>query len=112
MVSQIFKKEIPPEILYNLLEKICDVDKEVYVFNHVAFKRGNMEDKKILNFIDEAKEYYHNSKHHYLEEKMTYKKMTTIIRQICRVNNIPFTSEIKYQKSTYEIIYYIHKLED
>ena len=40
---------------------------------------------------------------------MTYKNLITIIRQICKYNNIPFTSDIKYSKSKYEITYFIYQ---
>ena len=31
---------------------------------------------------------------------------TTMLRQICNFNRTPFTSQIKYDKSNYEIYYY------
>ena len=40
--------------------------------------------------------------------KLTYNSFTTIIRQICKYNQITYTSQIKYDKSTYEIVYYIY----
>ena len=39
--------------------------------------------------------------------KLNYTKFVTIIRQICKKNEIPFSNTIKYDKSTYNIIYYI-----
>jgi len=30
------------------------------------------------------------------------------LRQICKYNHLPFTSKIKYDKSNYEINYYIY----
>ena len=32
----------------------------------------------------------------------------TIIRQVCKKNHIPFNSQIKYDKSSYDICYYIY----
>ena len=39
---------------------------------------------------------------------MNYKNFVTIIRQICKYHHIPFTSNIKYSKSKYEIKYFIY----
>ena len=44
----------------------------------------------------------------YLDKKLTYNSFTTILRQICNYNKITYTSQIKYDKSSYEITYYIY----
>ena len=76
---------------HEILKKYCD-------------KKGI----KIYKFIENCKTYYHKSKLKYLERKLVYKSFITIIRQICNANNIIYTSQIKYDKSTYDIIYYIY----
>lgn len=108
MSSQIFKKKIPNELLIQLLNNICIKEKydKYYIINNDAYKRG-LFNESILNFIENCKEYYHKSKMKYLERKLCYKSFITIIRQICNANNITYTSQIKYQSSTYDIIYYI-----
>ena len=58
--------------------------------------------------MDSCKPFYHISKQKYLERKLTYNNFTTILRQICNFNKINYTSQIKYDKSTYDIIYYIY----
>ena len=52
--------------------------------------------------------YYHISKRKYLERKLTYNSFITVIRQICNFNKITYTSQLKYDKSTYDITYYIY----
>ena len=59
-------------------------------------------------FCEKLKDYYHLSKQFYLERKMTYNSFTTILRQICKHNNIMFTSQIKYNESKYNIDYLIY----
>lgn len=108
MVSQIFKSEIENKILWDLLFDICEKKNEYYLINKESFKRGSIFSNKIENFYNIVKSYYHESKKHYLENANTYKKFLTVVRQFCRQNNILFRSEIKYMKSTYEIIYYIY----
>ena len=107
MSSQIFKKLIPNEILFSLLDSICIKNEKHYTYNIESFKRGIFKDV-IDKFLDICKPYYHNSKKIYLEKKLTFNSFTTIIRQICNSNGIIYTSQIKYDKSTYIILYYIY----
>ena len=107
MTSQIFKNPIPNELLIKLLNDIAIKNEKCYILNNNAFKKGMFKD--IINiFISECKPYYHLSKQKYLDRKITYNGFVTIIRQICNFNNIIYTSQIKYDKSTYDIIYYIY----
>ena len=67
---------------------------------------------KNIDIITGYKEYkiknhYFPSKQNYVTRKMTYKNFITILRQICKYHHIPFTSTIKYDKSTYDISYSI-----
>jgi len=109
MNSQIFKQNVPNQLLIELLETIAIKSDKCYVINNNAYKKGLFNDV-ILNFIENCKPYYHISKRKYLERKLTYNSFVTIIRQICNYNKITYTSQIKYDKSTYDIIYYIYFL--
>ena len=107
MANQIFKKEFPKDILFTLLQDICIINDKFYTFNNDSYKKGIY--KNILSdFINSCKPYYHISKQKYLERKLTYNNFTTILRQICNFINITYTSIIKYDKSSYNIIYYIY----
>ena len=107
MSTQIFKKKIPNELFFGLLDLICMKNEKHYIFNIVSFKKGIFKEY-IQKFIEECIPYYHISKRKYLEKKTTYNSFTTILRQICNYNKITYTSQIKYDKSTYCIIYYIY----
>jgi len=107
MSIQIFKKHIPNELLFQLLDSICLKNEKHYTYNVEAFKRGIFKES-IQKFIEECKPYYHLSKKKYLEKKITYNSFTTILRQICNFNKITYTSQIKYDKSSYSIIYYFY----
>ena len=106
-MSQIFKQKIPNSILFDLLEKICVKTNNYYFVNNISFKKA-VYNEDILSFLDECKSYYHISKHKYLNSQATYNSFTTILRQICKFNKISFTSKIKYDKSSYEIQYYVY----
>ena len=43
---------------------------------------------------------------------MSYNNLMTIIRQLCKINNIKYYSKIKYDKNKYSIIYYIENIEN
>ena len=106
MSTQIFKKNIPNDLIFKLLDSICMKNDKHYIFNIEAFKKGVFKES-IQNFLIICNPYYHISKKKYLEKKLTYNSFTTVLRQICNFNKITYTSQIKYDKSRYDIIYYI-----
>jgi hypothetical protein len=106
MSNQIFKNTIPNEILINLLNKICIKNDNHFILNNISFKKG-VYDNLIDEFFEIIKPYYHNSKKKYLERKLSYNNFITVIRQICNNNKIIYTSQIKYEKSVYEIVYFV-----
>lgn len=108
MNSQIFKYPIPKQILFTLLENIALNNEKCYILDNNSYKKG-LFNKSIVNFIKECKQYYHLSKHKYLDKKTSYNSFITIVRQICKFNNIVYTSHVKYGQSNYDIIYYIYK---
>lgn len=107
MSKQIFKTNIKVADLFQMLDGVCSKNEKHYVMNNAAYKRGIFTGD-IVKFVEFCKPYYHVSKRHYLERKLCYKSFTTILRQICNCNNITYTSQVAYDKSTYEIVYYIY----
>lgn len=107
MSTQIFKNKIPNNMLFELLDKICLKNEKHYIFNNYSFKKGVFSED-IIFFLKNCIPYYHLSKRKYLEKKLTHKSFITILRQICNFNKIKYTSQIKYDKSTYDIVYYIY----
>jgi lysyl-tRNA synthetase class I len=107
MSNQTFKKQIPNENFFSLLDNICSKTEKYYIINNDAYKRGVFTNN-ITAFLEECKPFYHLSKQKYLERKLTYNNFTTVLRQICNFNKIIYTSQIKYDKSSYNIIYHIY----
>ena len=107
MSSQIFKKTYPKESLINFIKKFAYYNNNYYLINKSYYKRAIFLDI-IKEFIDDIKDYYHVSKRKYIENVDNYSKFMTIIRQLCKINNINFASKIIYSKSTYDITYYIY----
>jgi hypothetical protein len=107
MSFQIFKDRIPNEMLIKLLDDIAVKYEKYYIINNNSYKKG-MFNNIIELFITQCMPYYHISKRKYLERKLTYNSFITVIRQICNFNKITYTSQLKYDKSTYDITYYIY----
>jgi hypothetical protein len=108
MISQIFKTFIDKQILFEFLDMVSSYrDDMKYKFDISSYKRAIHLDV-LNNFIETVKPYYHLSKRVYVDKKQSYKMITTVIRQICRLNGIFYKQEIKYAKSSYEIVYHIY----
>jgi len=105
--SQIFKSNIPINILFELLDKICVKHENYYVLNNGAYKKGIFTGD-IQQFIQDCIPYYFISKRKYLTRQLNYNHFITIIRQICKHLNIKYINKIKYERSTYDIIYNIY----
>jgi hypothetical protein len=108
MSTQIFKKKIPVSLLVHFLEKICDKNKNNYVVDSISYRKAIYDNESLDIFIDSCMEYYHVSKQRYLERPLTYKSFITIIRQICNLHKIPYSSKIKYNHSKYDIVYTVY----
>lgn len=111
MTSQLFKENIPMTVLYDFLEKICNKDSvnNFFIFSKASFKKADLLDL-ITKFKDTIKPYYRVSKQYYVERDLTFNRFTTIIKQICHLNNNKIISKIVYNKSKYEIEYYIDNI--
>ena len=107
MLCQIIKREIPNNILFDLLELICLKTDKYYFIDVNSYKKLLFLELK-QKFLDDLYEYYHLSKKFYLERDFTYTSFTNIVRQICKHRNIKFTSEIKYNHSKYFINFCIY----
>jgi len=107
MYSQLFKTNIPNKILFDLLEKICIKTDKYYLFDLNAYRK-----LQFYNYFEEFREqirpYYNLSKRFYIDRKLEYNSFTNIMRQICKFNNIMFTSRIKYNESKYNIEFLIY----
>ena len=108
MTKQILKEKIPIENLINLYKHIYKNYNNTYIIiNEFFFKKINYENL-FDSFISNIEPYYFKSKkEYYLNKKHNYNSFLTIIRHICKSNNIAYTSQINYDKSKYYINYYI-----
>jgi hypothetical protein len=106
MSFQIFKSQIPNQVLIDLFDKICVKTKDFYIINNISFKKG-IYSNIIQEFLESCRKHYHISKKKYIDKQLTYNSFITVIRQICKYNKIQYKNEIKYDKSSYDIHYYV-----
>jgi hypothetical protein len=107
MLHQLFRRQVPIQILIDLLDKICLKTDKYYLIDANAFKvllYNNYHE----DFCKTMLEYYHSSKSYYVSREFTYKSFISIIRQICKSNNIMYRSEMKYERSQYNIDYFVY----
>ena len=107
MKSQIFKKEVPIGLVFDLLDKICVKNERYFFLDHAAYKKMLFHKYKD-DFLANVREYYHMSKLFYVDRDLTYNSFVNIVRQICKYNKVAYTSKIKYNESEYNINYYIY----
>ncbi len=106
MLNGFFTKNIPIEILYIFLDKVGIKKDKYYLFDYNCF-RVMIYHNYNEEFINSIIEYYKPCKQIYLTRPITYNSFITIIRQICKINNVEFKPKILYQHSIYNIEYYI-----
>lgn len=114
MSRQIFKSPGPPiEVLMRLLEKISvfKTDKYYYLtstsYKRCQFEKQHGEDLLVEILLDLEK-YYIQSKKYFVQRDINYKRILTIVRQLCNFHGVVFSSDIKYEHSSYDICYKIY----
>jgi len=106
--NPIFKNPVPAELLWDFLLNNFDNKDKYVLLNKFLFKKTEY-NEHIKTFIMNLKPYYHENKEFYVERELNYNKFMTVIRQICNVLSIAYASKMVYDKSSYEIEYYIYK---
>lgn len=107
MLKQIFRENVPINLLNNLLEKVCLKTEKYYLIDNNAFRKLVFH-KHHEEFLDTILPFYQESKKFYVTRKFTYNSFVNIVRQICKSNDVMFTSKIKYNESKYNIDYFIY----
>jgi hypothetical protein len=108
MKSQIFKQNIPSDILFLFLDKYAEDRDTHYIFSNISYNKAKFH-SEISTFCNDLLPYYHYAKQYYATRTMNFNNFTTIIRQICKFGLITYTSKTEYENSAYNIIYYIYK---
>lgn len=107
MCEQVFKKDVPVNVLFDLLEKICLKTEKYYFLDQNAFKKLLFHDLYV-GFREELRPHYHVSKRFYIDRELTYRMFANVVRQLARTSNVRFDSEIKYHQSKYHVDYMVY----
>ena len=105
-MSQVIKNNMNRDFAEQILKSICQSHEKYIKFNKFYYKKLLLENR-LSNIFNQLQPYYFNSKNYYLKNA-SFNGVTTIIRQLCKLFNIPYTSKIIYNKSKYIIEYYIY----
>ena len=110
MKSQLFKEQVPFDMLVDILNQLAEKKTNYYLFNKDSFKKGMLL-QIIPTFIEKCQSYYFLSKQKYIQKFLqhsTYAHFMTIFRQMIKSHEIEYSSDIKYLKSDYQISYKIY----
>jgi len=107
MLKQIFRENVPSNILFDLLDKVCLKTDKYYLVDKNAYRKVTFHEYH-KSFLETLLPYYQESKRFYVERDFSYNSFVNIIRQICKSGGIMFTSKIKYNESKYNIDYFIY----
>lgn len=103
--NQVIKKYI--DFFDGFVESHFIFENGYYIFNNLVFKKLVYENHLSL-FLNQLKKYYYKNKLFYIERNgMSFNQFTTILRQICKKNNIDTKKIIKYENSKYCPEYHI-----
>lgn len=107
MCDQVFKRDIPINLLFGLLEQICLKTEKYYLMDQNAYKKLIFHEL-FPDFKEELRGYYYISKRFYIDRELTYRAFSNIVRQVSKFLNIRFESEVKYHQSQYYMNYLIY----
>lgn len=103
--NQVIKKYV--DIFDDFVKNNFVHENNYYIFNYLTFKKIIYEGQ-IESFLTQLKDYYYKNKHFYIERSdITHNQFNTILRQICKKNNIHIEIKIKYENSKYSPEYHI-----
>ena len=103
--NQVIKKYV--DIFDDFVKSNFLHENNYYIFNYLTFKKIIYEGQ-IGPFLTQLKTYYYKNKYFYIERQdITNNQFNTILRQICKKNNIHIEIKIKYENSKYSPEYHL-----
>lgn len=103
--NQVIKKYV--DIFDDFVKTNFVHENNYYIFNYLTFKKIIYEGQ-IESFLTQLKDYYYKNKYFYIERShITHNQFNTILRQICKKNNIHIEIKIKYENSKYSPEYHL-----
>ena len=101
---QLFKSYPNKDEFITFIKSHCVKEQKYYKLTPEIYKQIIFKDA-LYPYLETIKPHYHISKQIYITRKMTYTRFITIIRHLCKLLEITYTSTMKYSNSTYQIDY-------
>lgn len=106
MKNQIIKKHV--DFFNSFIQTHCVKENDYYISNYLVFKKLIFENQMEI-FLHKLHDYYYQNKHYYLKrDPISYNQYNTILRQICKVNEVKLEPIIRYTASKYDAEYHIY----
>lgn len=94
------KYRIPMQILIDFMAPECNIINDILYINHYSIEKILLTDtSRIDTFINTITPYYHKSYLHYINKGFNYTSFSTILRHICKVNQVQYVCKKTYEKS-------------
>jgi hypothetical protein len=107
---QLFKFELPFSIVKTIINDICIKTDKYYLFTYLQYKKEEY-NNNISQICDMLTNYYREAKLFYVKRVQTFNSFNTVLRQLCKLHNIPFSISVKYNQGRSYSQYKIY-LED
>ncbi len=101
---QLFKSYPNKDTFILFIKTHCIKEQKYYkltpeVYKQIIFKNA------LQPYLELIKPNYHISKQTYVTRKMNYTRFITVIRHLCKLLDVTYTSMMKYSNSSYQIDY-------
>jgi len=106
-MNQIIKTKI--DFFNEFIISIGIIENNYVIVNETIFNKAQY-NNLIKPFFENLLPHYHKSKQFYLLREINFASFITVLRQICKSNDVHFTSKLKYSKSSHYIEYYFYVL--
>ena len=105
--SYMFYSIIPIHLLFDILEQVCVKRNEYYIFDLLAFR--SMKYRNLYpEFANKIISHYRPHYQSFVTRQLSYSSFVTILRHICKMNNIKFDCKDNYCSPGYNIDYYVY----
>ena len=98
--NQLFRAVPDHKVVFSVLDEVCHRDQTTFVVDDVIYKRMRYDDR-IFKLYDYLKPFYHLSKQKYVNGCTTRTGFLTVLRQLCNLFGIQYTSKVVYRNGTY-----------
>jgi len=80
----------------------------ITIYSTTLLSKKIIYEGQLESFLTQLKDYYYKNKYFYIvRPEITHTQFNTILRQICKKNNIHIENKIKYENSKYSPEYHI-----